>query len=118
MATLEQALAHFGGHPGVEQVLLLGRDGLVVQRAAAGGAEQAEMAAAAVPAFIAACNELGQMTERGPLRTAVLQLDRGVLIAQPLSGELVLAVLLRSGVAFGPLLAELRASREQILELI
>jgi hypothetical protein len=50
--------------------------------------------------------------------TAVLELDDGVAIVTTLSPEMLLAILVRSGVGFTSLLRELRRERGRLAELV
>lgn len=113
MPQLDEALARLRAHDGVEHVVLLGRDGLVIRhQGARPGIEEA--VAAMAPSLASGCDALGRASEAGPLATAVLEFERGVAVVLPLSAELLLAVLLRPQVAFAPLLRELRRERARI----
>lgn len=116
MTDLERALAEIRGFDGVEHVLLVGDDGLLVQHHGGAGLD-VEAAAAMLPALLGAAAGLGAVAG-GALRTAVLELDAGVAVVQPLSRELVLAVLLARGVGFAPLLRRLRADRAALAALV
>jgi predicted regulator of Ras-like GTPase activity (Roadblock/LC7/MglB family) len=117
MSELDQALADLRSHDGVEHVLVLGRDGLLIQHL--GDADlDVETVAAMVPAIASSADSLGVAAGQDALRTAVLELDRGVAIILPLSDDLVLAVMLRAGIGFAPLLQALRHRRAQLVALI
>ena len=117
MTSLESTLSELFGHEGVERLVLLGRDGLVVHQIGGEPREQ-EAVAAAVPAMAAACEMLGSAARAGQFLTSVLEFDDGVMIVLALSRELFLAVQVRSGAGFAPLLLELRRNRNRLIELL
>lgn len=117
MSSLDAALSRLREFEGVERLILLGHDGLVV-RQLGGSAEDHEVIAAGVPGLAAAARTLGGSAGTGPFRTGVLEFERGVIIVLSLSPELLLALVLRPGVGFAPLLAELRRQRQRLIELL
>lgn len=116
MSELDAALERLRGHAGVEHLVLLGRDGLVVQQS--GGAGEAEAIAARVPGLAAAAQAIGRAASRGGFATAVLEFRDGVAIVVNLSDELFLTAFLRPGVGFSALLRELRHERDSLLDLL
>jgi predicted regulator of Ras-like GTPase activity (Roadblock/LC7/MglB family) len=117
MSELDAALHRLGAHSGVDQLILLGRDGLVVQSVGLGDHE--EPVAARIPGLVIAGTALGQAAGIGDFGTAVLEYDGGgVAIVTAVSEELLLAALVRPGVPFGPLLREMRRERSRLLELL
>lgn len=117
MAPLETALAALGAHPGVEHVLVLGRDGLLIQHAGGAGLD-AETVSALAPGVAHAAAELGRAAGLGGAETVALKLEQGVALVATLSGDLLLAVLLRDGVGFAPLLREVSARRGDLAALV
>ena len=117
MSELDQALDRIRSHPGVEHVLVLGRDGLLIQHAGAGHLD-AETVSAMVPGVAGAAAALGGATGLGPALTVVVRLEQGVAVVQGLSDEVLLAVLLRGGTGFAPLLDELASGRERLATLV
>lgn len=117
MTALDQALHELHSHSGVEHVLLLDREGLLVCHVGAAGFD-AEHLAAVVPSITAGCDALGRTARQGEARTVVVELEHGVAIAAPLSRELLLLVLLGAGVGFAPLLRELRTGGERLASLV
>lgn len=116
MSELDQALDRLRTHPGVDHVLVLGRDGLLIQHA--GGALDAETVSAMVPGVAGAAAALGGAAGLGPAQTVVIRLERGVAVVQGLNDEVILAVLLRGGTGFAPLLRELADGRERLAALV
>jgi predicted regulator of Ras-like GTPase activity (Roadblock/LC7/MglB family) len=117
MPALETALASLGAHPGVEHVLVLGRDGLLIQHAGGAGLD-AETMSAMAPGVAAAASALGRAAGLGDAATVAVQLEEGVALVAGLSGDLLLAVLLRGGVGFAPLLRELAERRGELAGLV
>lgn len=117
MSKLDAELSRLGAHEGVEQLILLGRDGLVVQHTG-GRAADVEPVAARVPGLAAVCDALGEAASRGRFLTSVLEHEQGVLIVLSLPRDLLLAVLVRPQVGFAPLLRELRSARENLVRLL
>ena len=118
MSDLDQALGRLQAHEGVEHVLLLGRDGLLVRQLGAPGTAEAETVAAMIPGVASACGQLGRAAGHGDFATVVVEFAGGVVIAVALSAELLLAVSVRSGVGFAPLLREVRGQRAQLAALL
>lgn len=118
MTQLDDALLRVRTHQGVEHVLLVGMDGLLVSHIGESGGIDPERVAAMVPGLIAAAGSLGAAAEGGECSTVVLELELGVAIAMPLSSELLLAVLLRPDVPFPGLLREVRRDRGRIAALV
>src|SRR5437763_1086714 len=106
MSELDQALDRIRSHDGVEHVLVLGRDGLLIQHAGGGGLD-ADTVSAMVPGIAQSASSLGQAAGAGGASTVVARLERGVAVVQALSDDVLLAVLLGDGVGFAPLLRDL-----------
>ena len=117
MSELDQALDRIRSHPGVEHVLVLGRDRLLIQHAGAAGLD-AETVSAMVPGVAGAAAALGGAAGLGPAATVVVRLERGVAVVQGLGDEVLLAVLLQGGTGFAPLLRELADGRERLASLV
>jgi hypothetical protein len=71
-----------------------------------------------IPGLASACTALTRATDQGPFHTAVLEFASGVVVIAPLSSEVLLGVVLRSGVGFAALLRTLRRERDQIARLL
>ena len=117
MSELDQALDRIREHPGVEHVLVLGRDGLLIQHAGSGELD-AETVSAMVPGVAGAAAALGGAAGAGAAQTVVVRLERGVAVVQGLNDEVLLAVLLKAGTGFAPLLGELAGGRERLAALV
>jgi len=117
MSQLDSAMQALQAHPGVEHVLVLGRDGLLIQHAGDASLD-AETVSAMVPGIAQAAGSLGDAAGSGAASTIVARMERGVAIVSILSHELLLAVLLRDGVGFAPLLGEIAARRASLADLV
>lgn len=114
---LQAALARLCEHRGVDQVVLFGWDGLVVDHCG-GDPEIAEMIAATVPAVAAAADAVGQQLDRGRSGTLVTELHDGVVVAHRIADDLLLAALVQPGFAFGELIADLRSHGRNFSRLL
>lgn len=117
MSELDRTLTELRAHEGVEHVLVLGRDGLLIQHLGDGTLDLDTVAAMA-PALATSADSLASAAGRGVFSTAVLELEHGVAVVLALSAELLLTVLLRGGVGFAPLLHALRRDRARLAELV
>lgn len=103
--------------PGVDAVLVLGKDGLLIEGFAAPGLNTEDLAAR-VPALVSEAESLGKSTVQGPLSTAILEHQRGYAIVSALADETLLLVLLRQSADLGGLLFDVRRYRGNIASLI
>jgi predicted regulator of Ras-like GTPase activity (Roadblock/LC7/MglB family) len=118
MTQLDQALSRLMDHPGVEHLLLLGQDGLLVRDLHRDGPIESETVAAMTPGVVSACTDFARSADRGAFATAVLELADAVVIVTSLPPELLLALILRPGVGFAPLLRELGQERTRLAALV
>jgi predicted regulator of Ras-like GTPase activity (Roadblock/LC7/MglB family) len=117
MATIRDLVGAIRKREGVEAVVVLGRDGLVIDSQTSDELTPDDLAAH-VPSVLTAADELGGAAERGALATAVLEYERGLAIVSVLSGDALLLVLARPNPNLGQLLFELRRNREHIAALV
>lgn len=102
---------------GVEAVLLLGRDGMLIDGRAAPGVDL-EQLAAHVPPLATASEELSATASRGALVSAVVEFERGFGVVTTLSADAMLLVLLKPSANLGALIAEIRQHRTHIAALV
>lgn len=116
MTTIQELVRALRGRDGVDAVVLLGRDGLVIDAQSAPEVD-AERLAALVPLVASAADDLGRQAGRGELVTAVLEYGGGVAIVSPLGDDAILLVLasLRD---VASLLYELRRNRGRLATLV
>jgi predicted regulator of Ras-like GTPase activity (Roadblock/LC7/MglB family) len=118
MTQLDDALLGLQAHEGVEHVLLVGTDGLLIRHVGERDGPDPERVAALLPGFVTAAGAFARSAAGGGSATAVLEMEQGVAVVLPLSPELLLAVLLRGDVGFSPLLRDLRRERRRLAELV
>ena len=103
--------------PGVDAVLVLGKDGLLIEGFAAPGLNTEDLAAR-VPALVFEAEALGKATLQGAPNTAILEHQKGYAIVAALADETLLLVLLRPSADLGGLLFDVRRYRGNIAALI
>jgi predicted regulator of Ras-like GTPase activity (Roadblock/LC7/MglB family) len=117
LPNIRDLVANIRLREGVDAVIVLGHDGLLIDSQIGPGID-AEDIAARVPAIIAAGNEFGAATHRGELLTTVLEYETGLAIVSVLSSDAILLVLVSRSANVGQLLFELRRNREHIAGLV
>jgi len=117
MASIRDLVGAIRQRDGVDAVIVLGRDGLVIDSDAESHLD-AEQAAALVPGLMTAAEELCAMAARGETRTAVLEGEHGVAIVSGITAEALLLVLVLPNANLGQLLYELRRHRANIASLV
>jgi uncharacterized protein len=103
--------------PGVDAVLVLGKDGLLIEGFAAPGLNNEDLATR-VPALVFEAEALGRATLHGTLNTAILEHQKGYAIIAALADDTLLLVLLRLSADLGGLLFDVRRYRGNIAALI
>lgn len=118
MSQLDDALESLKAHDGVEHVVLAGADGLLVHHLGEPAGLDADRFAAMLPGLLRGTDEVAEAAGGGRTATVVLELEEGVAIVVPLAEDLLLGLLLRSGVPFPALLREVRRRRGQIAAFV
>lgn len=116
MSALDDALAALCAHNEVRTVLILGRDGLLIQQR--GEELDGETISAMIPGLATAADALGRAAGAGGFRTAALQMQEGVAVLATLGTELLLAALVRPAVGFEELLRDIAARRADLTALV
>ncbi len=117
MASIRDLVAALRQREGVDAVIVLGRDGLLIDSQTIPGLS-AEDLAARIPSIIGPSDELGTAAGRGEIVTVVLEHQLGLAIVSVLSVEAILLVLVQPSANIGQLLYELRRNREHIAALV
>jgi predicted regulator of Ras-like GTPase activity (Roadblock/LC7/MglB family) len=117
LPTIRELVAALATRDGVEGVILLGRDGLVIDGRSAQSADLDHLAAH-VPPLVTAAEELSERAGRGELATAVLEYARGYAVVTTLTAEAVLLVLVGASANLGALLYDLRTHRSHIASIV
>jgi len=117
MPTIRDLVAAIREREGVVAVVVLGRDGLVIDGQGVSGVDT-ENVAAHVPPVLLAADELGVSSQAGALQTAVLEHEHGYAIVSAVSVDAVLLVLASPTTNLAQLLYELRRNRANIASLV
>lgn len=117
MPTIRDLVAAIRDREGVQAVVVLGRDGLVIDSQAVPDLDT-ETVAAHIPPVLLAAEELGLPGRLGVLQTAVLEYGQGYAIISEASPDAVLLVLALPTVNLAQLLYELRRNRANIASLV
>ena len=117
MTQFDEILGDLKSHEGVEHIILVGRDGLLVQDLV-DEPRARETLAAMLPAIADACSAVGRASEKGQFATAAIEFETGVVIVSSVTPDLLLAAVVRAGVGFAPLLRSLRADRARLAEML
>jgi predicted regulator of Ras-like GTPase activity (Roadblock/LC7/MglB family) len=117
MGGLREILQGFTARDAVRGAAIVGDDGLVIHDALSAEADAEAVAALAVTTMRHA-EQLGGAGRCGPLRTAVFDFGDGPAILTALTPATTLVVLARPDRDLGPLLFELRTSRDRLTGLL
>lgn len=117
MATIRDLVGAIRRREGVDAVVVLGRDGLVIDSQVADGVAPDDVAAH-VPSVLTAADELGAAAGREAASTVILEYAHGLAIVSVLSDDALLLVLARPNPNLGQLLFELRRNRQHIAALV
>lgn len=117
MPTIHDLVRALAQREGVEAVVILGRDGLLIDTRTAGNLD-GEHLAALTPAVAAAAESIGQVAGRGTLLTTVIEYDRGLAIISAVSSEALLLLVVHPSANLGALLYDLRRHRANIASLV
>jgi uncharacterized protein len=123
--TLKQLVEAIVQHEGVEAVLVIGRDGLLVDGRTGSTPVDLDALAAHLPRVLNAATALGgaissdgKVGGRGELVSTIMEFEHGLALAAVLSPDASLLVLLGRGANAAPLLYDLRRFRGRIASII
>lgn len=117
MASIRDLVAALRQREGVDAVIVLGRDGLLIDSQVIDGLNPEDLAAR-IPPIIGPADEFGAAAARGEIVTVILEHRQGIAIVSVLSAEAILLVLVQPEANIGQLLYELRRNREHIAALV
>src|SRR5438270_13006651 len=113
MATIREVVEALSRRPGVDAVVVVGRDGLPIDSRTANGVD-AETVAALLPAVINGMMQLGQAGGRGDFGAGVLEFGAGLALVAALNVDALLVVLVQPPTHGGAVLAHLRRHRPAV----
>lgn len=117
MAGLNEVVRSLSTRDGVEAVLVLSADGLPIDHASRGSFDT-ESLAALTATLVQYATRLGLGAERGALRNAVMEYERGLLIVAQVGAGDCLAILAAPDADVGNLLYDLRQHRPALAALL
>lgn len=117
MPTIHDLVRAIAQRDGVEGVVVLGQDGLLIDGRTS-GALDAEHLAALVPTVTRSAEALGIAASRGALVTTVVEFERGMVVVSSLSSDAMLLVVLHPSANVGSLLFDLRRHRANLASIV
>jgi predicted regulator of Ras-like GTPase activity (Roadblock/LC7/MglB family) len=117
MPTIRDLVSVLRRRTGVDAVVVLGRDGLLIDGSAAAGLDP-EGLAAHVPPLVGAAGELAHALGRGPFGLSVLEYEHGLAVVAAISADALLLLLVQREANLAQLLFDLRRHRAQIAALV
>jgi predicted regulator of Ras-like GTPase activity (Roadblock/LC7/MglB family) len=117
MSSIRDVVRALALRDGVDAVIVLGRDGLIIDSVTKDGVD-ADGLAALVPSVVAACAQLGGAAQRGDFGLGAVEYAGGTALICALTPESLLAVFARANVNVGSLLYELHRHRAAIAAML
>jgi predicted regulator of Ras-like GTPase activity (Roadblock/LC7/MglB family) len=116
MPTIRDLTVAIRQRPGIEAVVVLGRDGLLIDSQTTIDLD-AESLAARVPGIVASADEIGVTTGQGQMRIALIEHETGYAVVSSVGDDALLCVLTSASADLGSLLYDVRRHRESIARL-
>lgn len=116
MPTIRDLTVAIRQRPGIEAVVVLGRDGLLIDSQSTMEID-AEGLAARVPGIVASADEIGTTTGKGSARIALVEHENGYALISSIGDDALLCVLTSRTADLGSLLYDVRRHRESIARL-
>ena len=117
MPTIRDLVRTIAQRTGVEAVVVLGRDGLLIEGETSERLD-GEQLAALTPPIVSAAESVGGSTSHGGLVTAVLEFDRGLALISSVTTDAILLVVVHPTADIGSLLYDLRRHRTNIASIV
>src|SRR2546426_12653374 len=117
MPTIRELVQAIARRSGVDAVVVVGRDGLPIDSAAANGIDP-DSVAAVLPAVVRGMADLGGAGGRGEFATAVVEFGAGMAVLAMLHADALLVILVRPETNVGSLLFDIRRHRTAIAGLL
>src|SRR3954466_14591588 len=117
MPTIRDFTSALRQRPGVNAVLVSGRDGLLIEGTADDSLDLHDLAAR-VPSLISEAAQLGSAARLGECNTCIVELGGGYAVLTTLGTDSILSVLTGRTAELGQLLFEIRSRRTQLEQLV
>lgn len=117
MPTIHDVVQALCGRPGVDAVIVLGRDGLPIDAQTSNGLDS-EGIAALVPSVVSACNRLGGVAGRGDFGSGAVEFASGMMLVSAITPDTLLAILVAPDTNAGAILYEIQRHRSSIAGLL
>ena len=117
MPTIRDFTTALRRRPGVEAVVVSGRDGLLIEGLAGDSLDQQDLAAR-IPSFIGEADAIGWASRLGGCITSILEYESGYAVGTSLGGDALLTVLVSKSADLGSLLFDIRSQRSQLGALV
>jgi predicted regulator of Ras-like GTPase activity (Roadblock/LC7/MglB family) len=116
MPTIRDLTVAIRQRPGIEAVVVLGRDGLLIDSQSS-TALDAEGLAARVPGIVASADEIGMNCGKGAALLALVEHENGYAVVSSVGDDALLCVLTSRSADLGSLHYDVRRHRESIARL-
>jgi len=116
MPTIRDLTVAIRQRPGIEAVVVLGRDGLLIDSQST-TALDAEGLAARVPGIVASADEIGVTVGKGSTLMALVEHESGYAVVSAVGDDALLCVITSRSADLGSLLYDVRRHRESIARL-
>ena len=116
MPTIRDLTVAIRRRPGIEAVVVLGRDGLLIDSQSTIELDS-EGLAARVPGIVASADEIGSTTGKGDMRIALVEHENGYAVISSVGDDAVMCVLTTHAADLGSLLYDVRRHRESIARM-
>ncbi len=116
MPTIRDLTVAIRQRPGIEAVVVLGRDGLLIDSQSTISLD-AEGLAARVPGIVASADEIGQTVGNGSALMALVEHETGYAVVSSVGDDALLCVITSRSADLGTLLYDVRRHRELIARL-
>jgi predicted regulator of Ras-like GTPase activity (Roadblock/LC7/MglB family) len=117
MPGLREVVQHLIKRDGVDAVLVVSADGLIIDHAASPGVDT-DAIAALLPALTQSARQVGEVTAGGRLTHAAFEFGNRQLVLSALGDDIYLAILTSPDVNIGNLLYDLRRHQPALASLI
>jgi predicted regulator of Ras-like GTPase activity (Roadblock/LC7/MglB family) len=117
MQTIREFTSALRRRPGVNAVLVSGRDGLLIEGGAGDSLDLHDLAAR-IPSFVSEAAQLGEAARVGGCNTCIVEYGDGFAVVTTLGSDSLLSVLASKSAELGPLLFEIRSQRSRLESLL